>query len=253
MIDVHAHLCFPDFDKDMEEVIARCKEELAGVIVSSARCDEGLKALETCSEHPDFLFPTLGFHPTEGTEYEKVIELIKNNPGKVVGVGEVGLDYHWEKDPRKREAQKEIFLKFIKLAQNLRKPLVIHSWDAERDCYEMVKDSGLVCVFHCFSGDNVLAEEIVKNRDFYISISTQVLFSKNTRKIAKNVPFDQFLLETDAPFLSPNKDTDRRNYPWNIKLSARKIAELKSIKFEEVMEKAKENAVKVFDLKIDRA
>ncbi len=234
-------------------MIAKCREELAGVIVSSARYDESVKVIETCDKHPGFLFPTLGFHPTEGTDYEGVMELIKENESKIVGVGEVGLDYHWEKNPSKREAQKEIFQKFIDLAKSFRKPLVIHSWDAERECYEMVRESGLVCVFHCFSGSRELAEEIVKNKDFFISISTQVLFSKNNRKVAKIVPIDQLLLETDAPFLSPNKETDRRNYPWNIKLSAKKISELKFIPVEELLESAKKNAVRVFDLKIGRA
>ncbi len=250
MIDTHAHLCFPDFDNDREEVIRKCRQELAAVIVSSARYDESVLALETCEKHPDFLFPTLGYHPTEGTNLEGVLKLIRENKEMLVGIGEVGLDFHWEKNPEKRKKQREIFSKFIDLAEKLKKPIVIHSWDAERECYEMVKDSGLVCVFHCFSGKRELAEEIIKNKNFFISISTQVLFSKNIRKIAKAVPIDQLLLETDSPFLSPDKEKDRRNYPWNILLSARKIAGLRKMEKEEILEAAKKNAVRVFDLKI---
>lgn len=250
MIDTHAHLCFPDFDKDREEVIRKCRQELSAVIVSSARYDEGVLALETCEKHPDFLFPTLGYHPTEGTNLEGVLKLIRENKEMLVGIGEVGLDYHWEKDPGKREKQKAIFLKFIKLAEELKKPLVIHSWDAERECYEMVKDSGLVCVFHCFSGKRGLAEEIVRNKDFFISVSTNVLFSKNIRKLAKMIPVDQMLLETDSPFLSPDKEKDRRNYPWNILLSAKKISDLRKTSDSEILGAAKRNAMRVFDLKI---
>ncbi len=164
-------------------------------------------------------------------------------------MGEVGLDYHWEKDPEKHEIQKEIFSKFIELAKYLGKPLVIHSWGAERDVYEMVKDSGLKCIFHCFGGKRDLAKEIF-SKGFYISISTMVLFSKNVRKVAKDIPMNRLLLETDSPFLSPDKDKDPRNYPWNIKLAAEKIAELRKIPKEEVLESAKRNAIEVFDLKI---
>ncbi len=249
MIDIHAHLCFGDYDKDMDKIIARCKEELAGVIVSSARYDEGLKTLSLASKHPGFLFPTLGFHPTEGTEFEKTLGLIKSNAEKIVGIGEVGMDYHWEKDPARHEIQKERFSRFIDLAGSLKKPIVIHSWDAERDAFEMVRDSGSQAVFHCFSGKRDLANEII-SRGFYISISTMVLFSKNVRKIAKDIPMDKLLLETDSPFLSPDKEKDPRNYPWNIKLAAGKIADIRGISREDVLEKAKENAIRVFDLKI---
>lgn len=250
MIDIHAHLCFGDYDKDMDQVISRCKQELSAVIVGSARYDEGLKTLALAKKHPDFLFPTLGYHPTEGgKEPEKIMQLIKSNSEKIVGVGEVGLDHHWEKNAKKQEAQKEIFSKFIELAKKLKKPIVIHSWDAEGECFEMIKNSNISAVFHCFSGTRELAKEIVI-QGFNISVSTMVLFSKNIRKIAKDTPLDNLLLETDSPFLSPNKEQDIRNYPWNIKLSAGKIAELKRLDAGDILQKAKENAIRIFGLKI---
>jgi TatD DNase family protein len=157
MIDIHAHLCFPEFEKDIDEVIEHCKKELTAVIASSARYKEGLGVLELSKKYPGFIYPSLGYHPTEGTNHQGVIELIKKNSDKIVSVGEVGLDYHWEKNQEKREAQKEIFREFIELAKELKKPLVIHSWDAEQHCFEMVRESGLECVFHCFSGSAGLA------------------------------------------------------------------------------------------------
>jgi len=249
MIDIHAHLCFGDYDKDMASIISRCKQELSAVIIGSARYDEGLKALDLTEKHPGFLFSTLGYHPTEGGGGpEKIMELIKINREKIVGIGEVGLDHHWEKNIDKQKMQKEVFSHFIELARKLKKPIVIHSWDAEEECFEMVRAANVDAVFHCFSGTRELAKKIVEN-GFYISISTMVLFSKNIRKIAKDLPFDKLLLETDSPFLSPNKEQDTRNYPWNIKLSAEKIAELKKTTQEEVLRMAKENAVRVFRLK----
>jgi len=250
MIDIHAHMCWKSYKKDIDQIIARCRQEISGVIVGSARYDEGIETLDLCSKYPGFLFPTLGFHPIEGgNDPEKIMELIKKNADKIVGVGEVGMDYHWEKDTEKHEQQREIFSRFIDLAGKLKKSLVIHSWDAERECFEAVKGLDVPVVFHCFSGKRDLAKEIVSN-GFYISISTMVLFSKNIRKVAKDIPMDKLLLETDSPFLSPDKDKDPRNYPWNIKLSARKIAELRKITDKEVLESVKENAVKVFNLEI---
>ncbi len=246
MIDVHAHLCYKDFDRDVDEIVKRCREELEAVVVSAARHDEGLKVLELCRRNPGFLFPTLGYHPTEGTGFREVMKLIRENSDSVVAVGEVGLDYHWEKNPKKRRAQQEVFREFISLAQELKKPLVIHSWDAERECFQLVRESGLACVFHCYSGSRELAEEIIQVPDFYVSISTQILFNKNLRKVAKRIPLERMLLETDAPFLSPVKG--ERNVPWNILLSAEKLAKLLHVDSAEVLNAARENAERVFGL-----
>ena len=262
MIDVHAHLCYPDFDKDRERIVEKARERLAGVVVSSARHEEGVKVLELCRKNRGFLFPTLGHHPTEGDDWGKVIKLIRENSDDMVGVGEVGLDYHWEKNLDKREAQKRVFREFIELAQELGKPLVIHSWDAERDCFDMVKDSRLKVIFHCFSGKADLAQEIIQVPDFYISISTQVLFNKGIRKVAKAIPLERMLLETDSPFLSPEKmkkdrrenkpiSKDTRNFPWNIILSADKIAQLRHVDSAEILNASRENAIQVFGLRLE--
>ncbi|MHA2067909.1 MAG: TatD family hydrolase [Candidatus Thorarchaeota archaeon] len=257
MIDIHAHLCFPEFGKDIDKVIEYCKKEMTAVIASSARYKEGLGVLELSKKYPDFIYPSLGYHPTEGTNHQGVIELIKKNRDNIVSVGEVGLDYHWEKNQKKRDKQKEIFTTFIELAKDMKKPLVIHSWDAEQHCFEMVRESGLTCVFHCFSGSPGLARLII-DEGFYISVSTQVLFSKLIKRIAKAVPMDKLLLETDSPFLSPFKQNKKladtsgfdpqRNHPWNIKLSAQKIAEIRNLPTEEVLSETERNAKRVFGI-----
>jgi TatD DNase family protein len=246
MIDIHAHLCYPEFEKDINNVIERAKEEIDGVIVSSARFEEGKKVLSLVQKHPGFLFATLGYHPTEGTDCDGVLNLIENNHDKIVGVGEAGLDYHWEEDLKKRDQQKIIFARFIAAAEKFRLPLVIHSWDAEPDCFMMVKDRKIRCVFHCYSGTIELAKMIL-DRGFWISFSTQICFSKHHRKLIKSIPLENLLLETDSPFLGPDHHT---NMPWNIKLSAEKIAREKGVPKETVLETAKENAIKVFSLKL---
>ncbi len=247
MIDVHAHLCLPEFQKDIENVIEQAREEIDGIIVSSARLDEGKHVLELVSKHPGFLFATLGYHPTEGTDPDGVLRLIDQNHDRIVGIGEAGLDYHWEADLRKRDQQKVIFRKFIAASQKHRLPLVIHSWDAEPDCFAMVRDSGLKCIFHCFSGTPELARQIV-DRGFFVSVSTNVCSSKKLRDIARTVPLESLLLETDSPFLDPER---KRNVPWNIKLSAEKIAAEKGVTKERVLTSAKENAIRAFGLKLE--
>ena len=247
MIDIHAHLCFPEYEQDREEIVRKCKERMDAVIASSARYDEGECVLGLCASNRGFIFPTIGCHPTEGTNHEGIMQLIGTNQKAVVGVGEVGLDYHWEKDPAKQKTQKEIFSKFIGLAKELGKPLVIHSWDAEKDCFDMVRKSGLDCIFHCYSGSRELAKDILDS-GFWISISTQIIFSKNHRKLAKMVPIESMLLETDSPFLSPNKP--ERNYPWNIELSAEKIAKENGMEASEILLQTAKNAKKVFSLEI---
>jgi len=255
-------MCWKSFSQDREKIIEASKKRLSAVIASSARLQEGIDTLETYAKHPKFMFPTLGFHPTEGGSEEdvgKIIELIKANKDQIVGIGECGLDYHWEKDPGKREAQKGVFSQFIRLAKELKKPLVIHSWDAEQECFDMVKNEGIPCVFHCFSGPLELAGEILE-QGFYISVATQICFSKHHKRLAKLVPLDRLLLETDSPFLSPQKHSNyeplvegfspERNYPWNILLSAEKIASAKGVSKEEVLEAGKANAVGVFGLKL---
>lgn len=247
MIDIHAHLCFPQFEKDIDEVVEKAKEEIDGVIVSSARLDEGKKVLGLIQKHPGFLFATLGYHPTEGgDDYEGVLKLIEQNSDRIVGIGEAGLDYHWEENLKKRDQQKLVFAKFISAAEKLRLPLVIHSWDAEPDCYMMVKDRKIPCIFHCYSGSIELAKQII-DRGFWVSFSTQICFSKHHRKLIKSIPLERLLLETDSPFLGPEH---HKNMPWNIKLSADKIADEKGITREAVLTAAKENAIKAFKLKL---
>jgi TatD DNase family protein len=263
MIDIHAHLCFDDFEGVREKVAAECAREMKAVIVGTARHDEAVCALGLCARHGN-LFPTLGYHPVEGGPGpERIMELAGKNADRIVGIGEVGLDYHWEKNAAKRKLQKAVFSKFIELAEGLGKPLVIHSWDAEEDCFKMVKDAGIPVIFHCYSGSGELAQRIL-GKGFFISFSTQVLFSKAHRKLAKAVPLSQMTLETDAPFLSPYNYLRAKgregllkegfdpnaNYPWNVRFSAEKIAEIKKVAVSEVLERTTSNAVKVFGLEV---
>lgn len=246
MFDSHAHLCFPEFDGDREAVVAQARGSLKGVLVSSARYKESRGVLELTNKHPGFLYTSIGHHPTEGDDLEGTVQLIREHADRIHAIGEVGMDYHWEKDPAKQEQQREVFQQFIDLAKELKKPLVIHSWDAERPCFEMVRDAGVPAVFHCFTGKRDLGMEIA-NAGFWVSISTNVLFSKAIRKTARDIPLEKLLLETDSPFLDPDRER-RKNTPPNIAISAKKIGELRGINQEDVMAAAWENAQQAFGL-----
>jgi TatD DNase family protein len=263
MIDIHAHLCFDTLAKEREKVALECVKAMEAVIVGTARYDECVCALDLCSRHKKF-FPTLGYHPAEGgTGIDDIMALARKHRKDIAGIGEVGLDYHWVKDAAQRSAQRAVFSDFIALAEELCKPIVIHSWDAEEECFEMVEDARVPVIFHCYSGGRELAQRIV-SRGFFISLSTHVLFSKDHRKLAKDVPLSHMVLETDAPFLSPlnylkAKGEEhllkpgfdpQKNYPWNIAFSERKIAEIKGTTVEEVDEITSANAEGIFGLEL---
>ncbi|MBU0530118.1 MAG: TatD family hydrolase [Candidatus Aenigmatarchaeota archaeon] len=247
-IDIHAHLCFPNTYEDVDDVVKTIQKEMTAVIASSARYEEGLDVLRLAEKYPGVVFVSLGYHPFEGNNPEKTKKLILENKDRIVSVGEVGLDYHWEQNSEKREKQKVLFREFLELAKKINKPVVIHSWDAERECFEIAREYEIPLIFHCFTGSVELAKEIV-DAGFYVSISTNICFSKKLKKVAKVVPMEFMLLETDAPFLDPDRDR-KKNVPWNIKLSAEKIAEVKEMTAEEVLEQTTKNAIKVFGLNI---
>ncbi|MBI4173497.1 MAG: TatD family hydrolase [Candidatus Aenigmarchaeota archaeon] len=248
MIDAHAHLCYPTLYGERERIVQECKARLQGVVVSAARYDESLKVLELCAQHKGFLHATVGCHPTELQDMDKVLGLIRQNHKALVAIGEVGLDYHWVKEPEQRERQKQAFQGFIELAETLDLPLVIHSWDAEQDCFDLVAKSKAMAVFHCYSGSRELMQAIVK-KGYLVSISTQVCFSKHHRKLAQDIPLESLLLETDSPFLSPSKtEQEKRNFPWNITISAGQLAKEKGIAADQVLQAAADNARSVFGI-----
>ncbi|MFB6088369.1 MAG: TatD family hydrolase [Candidatus Aenigmatarchaeota archaeon] len=251
MIDTHCHLEMEKFDDEREEILKKCEEDLKAVVVSSAEINTAEKVLEI-SENNENIFSTLGLHPEPALEnsqkeIEEHIEFIRSNKKKIVGIGEVGLDYYIIRNKDNRERTKEIFQQYINLAEDMSMPLVIHARDSINDVLDILKDRSLKSVIlHCFSGNVKQLEEALE-RNYWISISTLVCKSSLHKKLANRTPLDNILLETDAPYLSPDSE---RNYPWKIEQSARKIAQIKGLKFEEVWNKSGKNAIKAFDLSI---
>lgn len=248
MIDTHCHLSCDDYD-NLEEVIKRMGDNI--IIISGCNEKTNREVIDLCNKHNN-IYGTLGIHPSELKASKaadlKFIEDNINHP-KIVAIGEIGLDYYWEKD--NKELQKEWFKKQIDLAKKYNKGVVVHSRDAIYDTYEMLKNSGLSKIdIHCYSSSLEMAREFIKI-GARLGIGGVVTFknSEKLKEVVKNIDLKYLLLETDSPYLTPEPNRGKKNEPFNVYFVAEKIAELKSISKEEVLKQTTLNAIEQFDLK----
>ena len=254
--DSHAHLDDEKFNEDREELIPEIKKAGITKFISAGYSLEGsIRAIELSKKY-DFIYPTSGISPNDipQTEEElwknlvKIEELIKEN-SKIVAVGEIGLDYYWEKE--NKEMQKLAFIEQIKIANKYDLPIVIHTREAVMDTLEILKENPVnkKGIFHCCPLNRELVKEALK-LEFYISFAGPITFknSKNANEIIEMVPNDKMLIETDSPYLSPEPLRGRRNDPRNVKYIAQKIADVKNMTIEEVAKQTYENAEKIYFL-----
>jgi TatD DNase family protein len=253
LFDTHAHLNAEQFDEDLEIVIERAKEEgVSNMVIVGFDRQTISRAMELVEQY-DFLYASVGWHPVDAidmTEDDLVwIEELTSHP-KVVALGEMGLDYYWDKSPK--EIQKEVLRKQIRLAKKVKLPVIIHNREATADILDILKEEEAAEVggiMHCFSGSVEVAKECV-NMNFFISLGGPVTF-KNARKpkeVAEVIPLENLLIETDCPYLAPHPFRGKRNEPAYVKLVAQQIAELKGLTYEEVAQKTTENAKKLFGI-----
>ncbi|RLG14200.1 MAG: hypothetical protein DRN66_02615 [Candidatus Nanohalarchaeota archaeon] len=250
-IDCHCHIQDAKYRDNFEEFAEELKEKCLFVIVSGANRQWNRDAVTLAKKYLDFIYATIGLHPIDASktskeEFEEELKFIEKNKDNIVAVGEIGLDYHWEKDEQKIDLQKQRFIEFLNLAKKINKPVVIHSWDAEEDCIDILKQQNMEkVVMHCFSGKKHAMEKALSYGD-YICFSTNVLFSKALKKLARDCPVEKMLIETDSPYLDPNHTG--KNLPWNTLLSVKKIAELKKTDPDMLLNKIIENAKEVFGI-----
>ncbi|MCM3676353.1 MULTISPECIES: TatD family hydrolase [Peribacillus] len=253
LFDTHVHVNAEQFNEDLEDVIERAKE--AGVnnmVVVGFDRPTIIRAMELIEAY-DFMYAAVGWHPVDAIDMTEEdlqwIEELSNHP-KVVAIGEMGLDYHWDKSPK--EVQMEVFRKQIRLAKKVGLPIIIHNREATADIVHILKEeeaSRVGGIMHCFSGSAETALECI-NMNFYISLGGPVTF-KNARKpkeVAAAVPLDRLLIETDCPYLAPHPYRGKRNEPSYVKLVAEQIAEIKQLTIEEVSQATTENAKKLFGI-----
>lgn len=250
-VDTHSHLFDKAFEIDQEEVIKEClNQNVKKLIVVGFDKETNKLALELSSKY-DFLFPTVGLHPTELDDYSDdffvYLENLIKERKEIVGIGECGLDYYWDKS--KVELQKKVFLKQIELSLKYDLPLIIHSRDAIGDTLEVLKSVGkpLKGVMHGYSGSLEMAREFIK-LGLKIGIGGVVTFknAKNVKEVVKELDLSNFVLETDCPYLTPTPYRGKRNAPFYIPLIAKEIADIKGIDIKEVEETTTNNANMLF-------
>ena len=255
--DNHAHLDDEKFDIDRKEVIENIQNEDIGFISAGYNLESSKKAIELSKKY-SFIYATCGISPNDIPQTEdelwknikKIEELAKENK-KVLAIGEIGLDYYWEKDKEMKKIQKKAFIEQINIANKLELPIVIHTRDAVMDTLEILKKNDVKNkgIFHCCPLNRELVKEGLK-LGFYISCAGPVTFknSKNADEIIKMIPNDKILIETDSPYLSPEPLRGKRNNPINVKYIAEKIAEVKEKTVEEIGKITYENAKKAYKI-----
>lgn len=254
MIDSHAHLDDEAFDDDRDQVINALYENGIDFIVNIA-CD--LKSSKTSQELAktyENIYATVGVHPHDAITYtDEVEETLKilAQEKKVVAVGEIGLDYYYDNSPR--HIQKEVFKRQLKLANELRKNVVVHSRDASQDTFDILKEAHekyeFKAVIHCYSQSLEMLKEYLRLGD-YISLGGAVTFknSKIRKEVAKIVPLDRLLLETDCPYMTPVPYRGKRNEPKYVNIVAEYIADLRGISKSDLVKVTDENTKRFYNI-----
>lgn len=248
LIDTHAHIDMLDFDKTM---VLMSEYGVKKALIPSVEVATLDKVLDTALKNEN-LYAMIGIFPTEAKTYtpeieEKLRDMAKNS--KIKAVGEIGLDYYWDKSFV--DLQKEVFVKQIKLANELNLPIVVHDREAHKDSFDLLKEynKGSNVLFHCFSGSVEFMQECVK-QGWYIAIGGVVTF-KNAIKmkdVAKAVPLEKLVLETDSPYLTPVPFRGKENSPAYVKYIAEEVANLRAIPINEIIDITTNNAERFFEI-----
>ena len=248
LIDTHAHIDM--LELSIEETFSQMENyNVKKAIIPSVEIATMEKVLLLGQKY-DNLYSMLGIFPTEAKTFSKDVEqYIERNIDKIVAIGEVGLDYYWDKSFK--DLQKEVFIKQIELATKYELPIVIHDREAHKDTYDILKEynKSSEVLFHCFSGSVEFMKECVK-QGWYIAIGGVVTFknAKNIKDVAKEVPLDKLVLETDSPYLTPVPFRGKSNTPAYVKYVAEEISNLKSIPLEEIIDITTTNAERLFKI-----
>ncbi len=251
MIDTHCHLSSKDYE-NLDEVIKHMENNI--MIVSTASPCDIDETISLCNKYPN-VYGTVGIHPEFADTYNKKdLEKIENSlkHPKIVGIGEIGLDYYYKKD--NAEKQKELFIRQIELANKYHKPIVIHSRSAIEDTYNIIKKykkTGIKCDLHCYSGSLEMAKRFISLNTF-LGIGGVLTFKneKKLKEIVREIDLEYLVLETDSPYLTPEPFRGHKNEPYNIKFVAEKISEIKGIDLEEILIITTQNALTLFDINI---
>ncbi|KRE06315.1 MULTISPECIES: TatD family hydrolase [Priestia] len=253
LFDTHVHLNAEQYEDDLQEVINRALEKGVQNMVVVGFDEPTIKKAIQIAETYDFIYASVGWHPVDAVdmtdEHLAWIEELAQHP-KVVALGEMGLDYYWDKSPK--EVQKDVFRRQIRLARKVNLPIIIHNRDATEDVVTILKEEHVEEVggiMHCFTGSIEVAKQCM-DMNMYISFGGPVTFknAKKPKEVATELPLDKLLIETDCPYLTPHPFRGKRNEPGYVSYVAEQIAELKGITYEELAEITTANAKKLFGI-----
>lgn len=252
-IDTHVHLNADQYEEDVEEVITRAVDAGVTKMIVVGFDRKTITKAMALTERYSFIYAVVGWHPVDAidcTEEDLLwIESLAAHP-KVVGIGETGLDYHWDKSPK--DVQQALFRKQIQLAKKVELPIIIHNREATADVVRILREEvaeKVGGIMHCFGGSVETAKECI-NMNFMISLGGPVTFknAKAPKEVATEIPLSKLLIETDAPYLAPHPYRGKRNEPVYVTLVAEEIAKLKEISVEEVAAATTENALNLFKI-----
>lgn len=260
IFDTHCHPQFPQYDKDRDEVLSRAGNANVSMICVGTDLETSRSGIDLAQEHKN-IWATVGLHPNDNlneefnsNEYEKLLKM-----DKVVAMGEIGLDYYRTQGEKDQKFQKDRFIEQLELAKKLSKPVILHCRDSKAGSTgraypqmidilknEYTKNSGVV---HSYTGNLNEAKEFL-SLGFYLGFNGIITFARQYDEVVKYVPLENILLETDAPYLTPEPYRGQRNEPIYVKEVAKKIAELKNLSVEEIITKTTQNVTKLFEINI---
>lgn len=252
MIDTHIHLNDQQYQEDLEKVIQRTKDNGVEKVVVIGCDEKGIKRAEKIlnDDTENFIYLALGWHPVDVRDYtekqlQEIKRLVLNNP-RVLAIGEIGLDYHWY--PEEKEKQKEVFREQIKLAQQLDKPIIVHSREAYADCYQLLNEENYFKgVMHSFADTYEMAEKFI-NKGMFIGIGGPITFKNgiNQKEVVAKMDLNYLVIETDGPYLAPVPFRGKRNESSYLEYICQTIAEIRNISIDEVKEITTKNAKRLF-------
>ncbi len=257
LVDTHSHLYSSQFDKDRTAVIKNAiNSGVKKILLPNISSSYTQKMLKLCKEFPSTCFPMMGLHPCDVKKESMAKELqhVKKEleKGIYIGVGEIGIDLHWDKSTL--EIQKEAFIYQIKLAKKYKLPIIIHVRNSFNETIKIVEDmndSSLKGVFHCFTGSEKDAQRIISLKDFYLGIGGVLTFkNSNLKDVIKSIDTQHILLETDAPYLTPAPNRGKRNESKYIVDIAKELAQVYNLDVDEIAQITTYNANSLFNLKI---
>jgi TatD DNase family protein len=260
LIDSHAHVDVSDFDVDRDAMLQRAKEAGVGTLLAIGNGPEieTLGASVPYAEQHDWIYAAVGIHPHEAqhateAHYAELDRLLLNP--RVIALGEIGLDYHYDHSPR--DVQAQVFRHQLDQARHANRPIIIHCREAWPDCLKILdeswRSSGLGGIFHCFTG-TVEEARVGLDMGFLVSFAGNVTYPKaqNLRDVANAIPMERLLVETDSPFLAPQSQRGRRNEPANVAEVARTIGNVRNLPADEVAGTTAENFRRLFALDVTR-